>query len=277
MPRLTEENQHLQKTVTTLTAQLDETEKRLEGERNARQSLEESREAKAREIEDSWSAVLKEKQDNWEAKERGLEEKAESQDRLLKELKASYEVSQRLSRGEDADAEDNRSGTTAAELEIVTSELDRANMRLAEVEARNEQLRLELAQSASHAQNTQQTIRIEDDPAFLRLQSENSSLLRRLESARFEKDSEKRKWDTDLRSLEREVAALKGDKDALRDKVQRWGDYEDVRRELEVLKVLSHQSARQCELYLTCYPSPSSSLRVTMTMLRVQKAAQRLT
>jgi homeobox protein cut-like len=117
----------------------------------------------------------------------------------------------------------------------VNSELERTSHRLAEVEARNEQLRLELAQSAS-AQATQQ-VPVEDDPAFLRLQSENSSLLRKLETARFEKDSERTRLETETRSLEREVKNLKGEKDALREKVQKWGDYDNVKQELEVLKV----------------------------------------
>lgn len=181
-------------------------------------------------------AVLAEKQDNWEAKEKSLEEKVENQDRLLKELKASYEVSQRLSAGEDDGAESAHSGATAAELEIVSSELDRANHRLAEVEARNEQLRLELAQSASSAETTK-AVNVEDDPAFLRLRSENSSLLRKLESGRFEKDAEKRKIDGSLRSLEREIGTLKNDRDSLREKLHQWADYDNVKQELEVLKV----------------------------------------
>ena len=237
VPKLIAENQQLQKTVSRLTTQLEGAEKKLEHERSARQALEESRDAKIKEVESSWSAVLSEKQDNWEAKEKNLEEKVENQDRLLKELKASYEVSQRLGRGEEEESEASRGGATAAELEIVSSELERASIRLAEVEARNEQLRLELAQSASNTQSSQQHVVVEDDPAFLRLQSENSSLLRKLESARFEKDSEKRRLETETRSLERELSSLKSERETLREKVQKWSDYENVKQELEVLKV----------------------------------------
>lgn len=234
VPKLASENQHLQKTVANLTSQLEEAEKKLEDERTARKALEVTRDSKIKEVETSWSAVLSEKQDNWEAKEKSLEDKVESQDRLLKELKASYEVSQRLGKG-DASEGDSGRGATAAELEIVSSELERTSHRLAEVEARNEQLRLELAQSAS-AQATKQ-VPVEDDPAFLRLRSENSSLLRKLENARFEKDSDRRKLETETRSLEREINSLKGEKDALREKVQKWSDYDNVKQELEVLKV----------------------------------------
>ncbi|KAK8201663.1 CASP C terminal-domain-containing protein [Phyllosticta capitalensis] len=235
VPKLTEENQRLQKTVAQLTTQLEETEKRYEEELGARRKVEESRDAKIKEVEASWSAVLGEKQNNWEAKEKALEEKVENQDRLLKELKASYEVSQRLGKGEEED-DKTTGGATAAELEIVSSELDRANQRLAEVEARNEQLRLELAQSTSNANSLQASVKVEDDPAFRRLQSENSSLLRKLEAARFEKDSERRKIETETRTLEREIESLKKDRDALREKVNSWGDYDNVKRELEVLK-----------------------------------------
>jgi homeobox protein cut-like len=107
---------------------------------------------------------------------------------------------------------------------------------LAEVEARNEQLRVELAQSASSA-GTTKSVNVEDDPSFLRLRSENSSLLRKLESGRFEKDAEKRKIDGSLRSLEREISTLKKDRDSLREKLHQWSDYDNVKQELEVLKV----------------------------------------
>ncbi|USP80312.1 hypothetical protein yc1106_07586 [Curvularia clavata] len=231
VPKLTSENERLQKTVARLTTQLDESDKKLEEERNARKALEDSRDSKIKEVEASWSAVLSEKQDNWESKEKALEEKVENQDRLLKELKASYEVSQRLGQGEAAEEEGR--GATAAELEIVSSELERTSHRLAEITARNEQLRLELAQSASAPA---QQVAIEDDAAFLRLRSENSSLLRKLENARFEKDSDRTRLETEMRALEREIKSLKSEKEALREKVQKWSDYENVKQELEVLK-----------------------------------------
>lgn len=232
VPKLESENVHLQKQVAKLTSQVEDSEKQLENERAARQSAEGDQDAKIKEVEESWSAVLKEKQGNWEAREKSLEEKVENQERLLKELKANYEVSQRLDKTEEEGQEGARGRVSHAELEIVNSELERANLRLADVESRNEQLRVELAQAtASHKATA-----VEDDPAFLRLRSENSSLLRKLDAARYEKDSEKGKLDSSLRQLEREVTALKEDREALRRKIDKWGDYEDVKQELEMLK-----------------------------------------
>lgn len=233
LPKLTEENQHLQENIVTLTSQLEETESRWQTESANRKQLENNLESKVKEVESSWAAVLEEKQDNWEAKEKSLEEKVESQERLINEIKASYEVTQRL-KGSESDAEESGGHVTSAELEMAHSDLERTSARLAEVEARNEQLRLELAQLKSQVQT--QAPSLEDDPAYMRVRSENSSLIRKLDSARVEKEAFKRGLDTRLRSLEREVGLLVEERDGLKVKVQKWSDYDDVKQELEVLK-----------------------------------------
>src|SRR5271155_1671624 len=104
LPKVTQENEHLQKNVSKLTTQLEETESRLETERTAPKGLEEGFETKVKDVESSWAAVLEEKNDNWEAKEKLLEEKVENQDRLLNEIKASYEVTQRLGQSDNAES-----------------------------------------------------------------------------------------------------------------------------------------------------------------------------
>lgn len=249
VPRLESENEQLRKQVSKLNAQLEESEKQLDAERNKRQSFEGTQDSKIKEVEESWSAVLKEKEDNWTAKERNLEEKVENQDRLLKELKASYEVSQRLEKsGEDTqDTNTGRYAAAAAELEIVNSELEKTNIRLAEIEARNEQLRLELAQSTSQSKSSARSTAIEDDPAYLRLRSENSSLLRRIEAARYDRDADKTSLETRMRGLERELSSLKADREALQSKVQKWSDYDEVKRELDMLRSIEFASVEDAD------------------------------
>lgn len=234
LPKLFQENEHLQATVSKLTSQLDETESRLQTECDAKRKLEETLETKVKEVETSWTAVLEEKQDNWAAKEKALEDKIENQDRLLNEIKASYEVNQRLGKSDDA-AEGQKGHVTSAELEMVHSDLERTSARLAEVEARNEHLRIELAQAKSHVP-APATTALEDDPGYMRMRSENSSLIRKLDATRVEKEGLKRDLDTRLRGLEREVGLLKEERDALKAKLQKWSDYDDVKQELEVLK-----------------------------------------
>ncbi|KAI4867734.1 CASP C terminal-domain-containing protein [Hypoxylon rubiginosum] len=255
LPKLTDENQHLQENVANLTSQLEETESRLQSESANRKQLETNLETKVKEVESSWVAVLDEKKDNWEAKEKSLEEKIESQDRLISEIKASYEVNQRLRGSEDADAENSYGHVTNAELEMVHSDLERTSARLAEVESRNEQLRLELAQSKS--QVSTQAPALEDDPSYMRMRSENSSLIRKLDSARVEKEAFKRDIDTKLRGLEREVGLLKEERDNLKAKVQKWNDYEDIKQELEVLKSIEFATGDDDDVLAASEPNGS--------------------
>lgn len=245
LPKLTEENEHLQSNVTKLTSQLEETESRLQTERVARKELEENLETRVKEVESSWTAVLEEKKDNWEAKEKSLEEKAENQERLLNEMRASYEVNQRL--GKNGDDDTQRNHVASAELEMLHSDLDRTSSRLAEVEARNEQMRLELAQAKSSV-SAQPETSLEDDPGYMRMRSENSSMIRKLDAARVEKEALKRDLDARLRSIEREVSSLKDERDTLKAKVQKWSDYEDVKQELEVLKSIEFSTGDDDEV-----------------------------
>ncbi|KAK7420007.1 hypothetical protein QQX98_003013 [Neonectria punicea] len=233
LPKLTEENKHLQESVSKLTSQLEDTETRLQTERTARKELDSDLESRVKEVESSWTAVLEEKKDNWEAKEKALEDKLENQDRLLNEMRASYEVNQRLGKG--TDDQEQRSQVSSAELEMLHSDLERTSTRLADVESRNEQMRLELAQAKSSVQSQPETS-LEDDPGYMRMRSENQSMIRKLDAARVEKEGLKRNLDARLRSMEREVSSLKEERDALKAKVQKWNDYEDVKQELEVLK-----------------------------------------
>ncbi|KAJ5917302.1 hypothetical protein N7466_010856 [Penicillium verhagenii] len=233
VPRLTSERDQLQQSVDRLTRQQEETEKRLQEERAARKKLEDNQEARAKEIEASWEAVLTEKTNNWAAKEKSLEEKVENQERLIKELKASYEVSQRM--GEDDENDGARNGATAAELELVSSDLEKTSLRLADVEARNEQLRLELAQAVSHSHPDQPTS-IEDDPSYQRLQSENSALLRKLDAARYDKDSTRHTWEGKLHQAERNASKATVERDELRARLNKVADYDEIRRELEMIK-----------------------------------------
>ena len=236
LPKITSENEHLQKNITSLTHQLDVVEHQLEDERKIRQELEDGQGSKINEVEASWKAVLEEKQDNWEAKERSLEEKVENQERLLNELKASYEVSQRLGNNSESDGDIRGNSASAAELEMISSDLDRTSQRLAEIEARNEQLRLELAETTS---NSQRASAKEEDPAATRLRSENSSLLRKLDSIKLEKSSETRKQETRIRTLERDLQAVQSDRENMKEKLHGCRDYKDIKQELEIFKVRS--------------------------------------
>ena len=233
LPKVTAENEELKKRVSRLTAQLEETETRLQDESSARREADAGSGERIQEIESNWGKVLEEKHSNWEAKEKALEEKVDNQDRLLKGLKASYEVSQRLGPQSDEHSDGALGKAAAAELDMLNVEFEKTSARLAEMEARNEQLRIELARATSQHASARST---EDDAELLRLQSENSSLLRKIETARFDRDAEKRGADEKVRQAERQRSQLSAQVGDLNAKVQKWSDYEEIKRELEVLR-----------------------------------------
>ncbi len=232
LPRLTSENEDLKKNVSRMSSQLEETQSKLENEKKARKELEENVEAKVENVEASWKAVLEEKRDNWEAKEKNLEDKVDNQERLLKEIKATYEVSQRLGEGE-GEGDESRGSASNAELEILNSELERTSIRLAEVEARNEELRMKLAQDAA-----QKTSKQDDDleEQHKRLFEKHREILGELETLKGERDVKRREVDRKLKSLEREINQLKQDRDDWKEKAAKWSDYDEIKQELEVLK-----------------------------------------
>jgi len=235
LPKLEDENKQLQSNNAKLTSQLETIEKQLEEERDSRRAAENNRDTKVKEVEASWTAVLAEKQNNWEAREKGLEERADNQERLLKELKASYEVSDRLGRSDDT--QNSAFQASTAELEMLNAELERANLRIAEVESRNEQLRTELAQNATQNSGKKNaTVAVEDDPAYLRLRSENSSLIRKFDNVKLEREADKRGSESTTRALRKEVAAMKEESASMKTRLENWKDYDNIKRELEVLK-----------------------------------------
>ncbi|KAF5138440.1 Protein CASP [Metarhizium anisopliae] len=246
LPRLAEENKHLQENVSKLTSQLEDVESKLQSERTARKEIEDNLDERVKEVESSWNAVMEEKKDNWAAKEKSLEEKVENQERLLNEMRASYEVNQRLGKAGE-DQENHHAKASSAELEMLHSDIERTSTRLAEVEARNEQLRLELAQAKSSI-SIQPEKSLEDDPGYMRMRSENSSLIRKLDASRLEKESMKRSFDSQQRTMERETLHLKEEKETLKAKVQKWNDYEDIKQELEVLKSIEFSTGDDDEV-----------------------------
>ena len=237
MQNMTKDNSSLHATVSRLSNQISNLEASLSAKNKELERKEAEKEEEAKRVEEVWRGVLDEKTRNWESKEKALSEKLEHQEGVLKEMKASYEVAQKMGTM-GGDGEDFLGKERSAELEIVTRDLERTTLRLAEVEGRNEELRLKFEQAATEnaGQNSQPQTLPEDDPAILRLQSENGSLLRRIDSTKGDLETTRREHERKIRTLTRQLQDLEKDKETLKAKVSRTSDYEDVRRELEILK-----------------------------------------
>lgn len=240
MQALTRENTSLNSTITRLSSQITNLEASMAAKNKELERLRHEREEDVKKVEEVWRGVIDEKTRNWDGKEKALTEKLEHQESVLKEIKASYEVSQRMGPRSGGAEEDGLARERMAEFEILSRDLERTTLRLTEVEGRNEQLRLELANAQNqdgHAAASDDKAEDEEDPLIARLQGENAILLKRVENVKTEAGNEKREWERKVRGLERAVEGLNKDKDTLKEKMAKWGDYEEVRRELEILKV----------------------------------------
>jgi homeobox protein cut-like len=265
MQAMTKDNASLKATVNRLSNQITNLEASLNAKNKELERKEKEKEEEAQRVEEVWRGVLDEKTRNWEGKEKALTEKLEHQETVLKEIKASYEVAQRMGPTSPGAQDDLLGKERAAELEIVTRDLERTTLRLAEVEGRNEQLRLEL-EKASNQETTGQApaAAVEDESTILRLQHESANLLRKVNNAKAELDAQKKESERKTRTLERMIDGLEKDKEALRHKVAKCSDYEDVKRELEILKSIEFSTGDDDEDVLD-FSSPTESAPQTIS------------
>src|SRR5690606_9909970 len=123
--------------------------------------------------ENQWKGVLDERSKNWEAKEKALGEKISDLEGLVRDLKASYEVAQKNG--------DTTRGSGSSELGVVNREVEWVNLRLVEVEGRNEELRSKLAKATAEDRDVASLKELEEQRAeATRYHAENLNLLRKL-------------------------------------------------------------------------------------------------
>lgn len=124
-----------------------------------------------------------------------------------------------------------------AELDIVVADLERSNLRIAEVERRNGELRTEIAalQSGKGTAAEQRANKLETSVRSLEL--EYDTVVQRLEHMQEEIKSEREGVQKRTKNLELEVSRQQEEASALKSKLRSLDDYDEIKRELEILKV----------------------------------------
>lgn len=143
------------------------------------------------------------------------------------------------------------------EMDLLTADLERANSRVAEVERRNEKLRaeIELVRSGSESADKVKSLELQISD----LQSEAERLLRSLDLQKEEAEKQKALALKREQDLNKSSEASKAELDSLREKVQQYSDYDEVKRELEIMKV-SGRFSRGLQCMLTRMQRLSSIL-----------------
>ncbi|KAI5801175.1 hypothetical protein EDC01DRAFT_509681 [Geopyxis carbonaria] len=96
MQSMTKENASYKATITRINGQIENLETSVNFKNKELQRKEREKEEEAARVEEVWRGVLDEKARNWEGKEKALTEKLEHQENVLKEMKASFEVAQKM-------------------------------------------------------------------------------------------------------------------------------------------------------------------------------------
>jgi homeobox protein cut-like len=124
-----------------------------------------------------------------------------------------------------------------AELDLVAADLARANERVANVERRNEILRSEIESVRSGSQQAERVKAMESQISDL--EAEASRLLRALDQVKETKAESERAQQKKIDEMSRDVSTRSAEVDNLRAKVKQYSDYDELKRELEIMKVLN--------------------------------------
>jgi homeobox protein cut-like len=123
-----------------------------------------------------------------------------------------------------------------AELDIVVADLERSSLRIAEVERRNGELRTEIAalQSGKGTGAEDRANKLELN--FRTMELEYDAVAQKLEQVQEERRVERETFEKRLKNMEREASRRQEEADALKLKLRSLNDYDEIKRELEILK-----------------------------------------
>ncbi|GAA5979753.1 hypothetical protein JCM11641_004077 [Rhodosporidiobolus odoratus] len=178
-------------------------------------------------------ATYDERLRNYDEREQDFQRQVTVARSQLRELRTTADTNQaRLF--DHSQRQDQETLARLAEADQITEDLERANARVAEVERRNEKLRAEIETVRSGSEGTARVATLEtqvDD-----LQTEASRLLRALDSQKLSFDKEREELAKKVDVLERDETNGAKEVDGLRERLKGYADYDEVKRELEIMK-----------------------------------------
>ncbi|KAJ2710282.1 hypothetical protein H4R19_003822, partial [Coemansia spiralis] len=219
-------------------AALETENRRLRDQDHGREGLEQ----RAKQLESSMDALVAEREqelrDQTDALVRHLRERESDLQQQLSEAtrrlaQADSEESERVARPADRDLVGR-----LAELEIVQSDLDHANARISDLQAQNAKLRGNLAQLAG---DTAEGASVADALADYRrqireLSEETKRLFDGLEKADADAALQRTQHEARTAAADSALQAKDDELQRVRREIARCADYDEVRRELDVMK-----------------------------------------
>ncbi|KAI9633995.1 CASP C terminal-domain-containing protein [Dioszegia hungarica] len=238
--RLREENADLKKRAEEgrgVEDRLKKAEKRADGlEKEMEDMISERVLAKQNELNAEYDERLR----NYDEREKDLQRQVQMHKTQLRDMHTSAETTEaRLLDASHRQEQDVHS--RLAELDMVAADLTRANERVAVVERRNELLRAEIESVRSGSQQAERVKTLESQ--ITDLESEASRLLRALDSAKEAKSDVERTEKKRADEAAKELAVQAAEIEHLRTRVKEFADYDEIKRELEIMKYVEFSGA----------------------------------
>ncbi|KAK9390534.1 CASP C terminal-domain-containing protein [Lipomyces mesembrius] len=187
-------------------------------------------------------ALLDEKERNWKLREEDLNKQVHDAREQVRELRATHAVTEARLVQHEQKLDEGVSGRFA-EAELIAADLERVNLRAMQTERRNLELRQELEKLKSSLGldgETGKHLPFEDISEWKQrvddLRGENAALARKMETLREDAKAASKKEGKAFRALERENTRKAEEIESLKNKLKRMADYEDIKRELDILK-----------------------------------------
>ncbi|WRT70279.1 uncharacterized protein IL334_007277 [Kwoniella shivajii] len=240
LSRLREENSELKKNVEEM-KDVEERRKKAESKVDQiEEKMEDLIQERVTQKENELNAEYDERMHNYEEREKDLQRQVETARNQLRDMHSSNENTQ----AKLLDASQRQEQDVAArlaELDMVAADLTRANERVATIERRNELLRSEIESVRSGSQQAEKVKALESQ--IEELEAEASRLLRALDQIKEQKSESERAARKKEDELSKEVASQATEIQNLKNKVKQYGDYDEIKRELEIMKYVEFSGA----------------------------------
>ncbi|KAK9471968.1 CASP C terminal-domain-containing protein [Dipodascopsis tothii] len=180
-------------------------------------------------------ALMDEKERGWKLKEDDYVRQSTDMRETIRELRANHEVAQAQLTQHEQKLGDGVAGRLA-EAEILAADLERINFRALQTERRNLELRQELERAKAETRGEAVQISEEAQRRLDDLIAENTALGRKLDALRDDARDSKAAHKKRLATLERENKLRADEVEALKARLRRVDDYDEIKRELDILK-----------------------------------------
>lgn len=178
-----------------------------------------------------------ERSSNWESKEKELYRQLESLKNSNKVLEKKLSEQINLNILNDSDAVKDKSAKDyypEAELNLLTQELESSQLRVLDLEKRNEDLNMELAKANNSLEHENQLHTKESK--INELECENALLTAALERERISLKNITKENENKVENISRELITYKNELDIVRRKLDNFSDYKKIKEELTTLK-----------------------------------------